>query len=87
MRRRADRWNYHPVLNKDGQPLRVLRTTCNDLAKFELLTHYRTLSCPFIASLLEDDLESDRKRLKVLAAEPNRYLDLDLSPWISSGFE
>src|SRR5207248_8461924 len=45
-------------------------------AKFELLTHYRTLSCPFIASILEDDPESDRKRLKVLAAEPNRYLNL-----------
>ena len=76
MRQRADRWDHHPVLNIDGDPIRVLRPTDNDLAKFELLTHYRTLSCPFIASILEDDPESDRKRLKVLAAEPNRYLNL-----------
>lgn len=76
MRQRQDRWEYGPVLNKTGQPICIDRPTGNDLAKFIELTHYRTLSAPFIAGLLEKNVIDTRKRLKELAAEPNRYLNL-----------
>lgn len=75
MRQRQDRWTYHPVC-ENGEPIVIKRPCPGDFDKFDLFRHYRTLNAPLTAALLGTNVERERKRLKTLASEPNRYLDL-----------
>lgn len=75
MRLRSDRWGDDPVLNKNGEPAVVRRPTDRDIEIFRLLNRYRALDPRHIALFLLADIETIRKRLKILQRKPNRYLD------------
>lgn len=74
MKKRNNRWDDEPRLNKTGQPT-VIYPCVTDIVIFRLLNRYRYLPINFIQAHTGLSYVYLRGRLDVLARKPNKFLN------------